>query len=248
MEGLTCGADGCASSIYVGDEYCYVYKLTLGVAGGAAAVGVEWDLRDVLPIIGNVPVDKGIEALACTAPPAWHWPVVIVGTRWTTSDRSCTAPCATRHVTRSVQTAMHSTRGTSHRPRDVSCADASSTGLFYAGIQQTSTVHALFLCDPTSGTLYVRVVSCSLRHTPDCFYTAVTSLGAHLLHARMFVLYLAASGPPPDCSYTAPSPPSIKPPLAPSAAANGVPVARAAAWHVSLVVGTLTLAFCYYSY
>ena len=65
MEGLTCGADGCASSIYIGDEYNYVYKLTLGVAGAAAAVAVEWDVRS---IVGNVPADKGIEALACALP------------------------------------------------------------------------------------------------------------------------------------------------------------------------------------
>jgi hypothetical protein len=61
---LTCGADGCTSSIYIGDEYNYVYKLLLGVAGAAAAVAVEWDVRS---IVGSVPDDKGIEALACAA-------------------------------------------------------------------------------------------------------------------------------------------------------------------------------------
>ena len=65
MEGLTCGADGCASSIYIGDEYNYVYKLTLGVAGAATAVAIEWDVRS---IVGNVQADKGIEALACALP------------------------------------------------------------------------------------------------------------------------------------------------------------------------------------
>jgi hypothetical protein len=61
---LTCGADGCTSSIYIGDEYNYVYKLMLGVGNAAAAVAVEWDVRS---IVGNVGADKGIEALACAA-------------------------------------------------------------------------------------------------------------------------------------------------------------------------------------
>jgi hypothetical protein len=38
LQGLTCGADGCASSIYIGDEYNFVYKLMLGTAAAAAAV------------------------------------------------------------------------------------------------------------------------------------------------------------------------------------------------------------------
>jgi NAD(P)H-flavin reductase len=86
MEGLTCGADNCASSIYVGDEYNYVYKLNLGTADAAAAVTHEWNLRS---IVGSVPDDKGIEAITYAA----------------------------------------------------------STGFFYVGIQETSTVHIVQLTE-----------------------------------------------------------------------------------------------------
>ena len=63
MEALTCGPDTCKSSIYIGDEFGYIYKLDLGQSGsGASAISAEWDLR---AIIGVVEWDKGIDALAC---------------------------------------------------------------------------------------------------------------------------------------------------------------------------------------
>lgn len=56
MEGLTCGEDDCSKSIYVGDEYNYIYKLDLA----SGLVTHEWNLR---LIVGNVNDDKGIESL-----------------------------------------------------------------------------------------------------------------------------------------------------------------------------------------
>eukprot|EP00961_Rhodomonas_salina_P107081 1441778-Rhodomonas_salina.3 len=56
MEGLTCGADACTNSIYIGDEYNYIYKLDFSTG----EVSTEWDLNS---IVGNVPADKGIESL-----------------------------------------------------------------------------------------------------------------------------------------------------------------------------------------
>lgn len=128
MEGLTCGADGCASSIYIGDEYNYVYKLTLGVAGAAAAVAVEWDVRS---IVGSVQADKGIEALACALP-------------W--APRSCdgSVTCVQLLVFACVFVSS------AKRLQRLPIADASSTGLFYAGIQETMQVHALRLSEPAN--------------------------------------------------------------------------------------------------
>eukprot|EP00961_Rhodomonas_salina_P007341 99198-Rhodomonas_salina.1 len=80
MEGLTCGADACANSIYIGDEYNYIYKLDWSTG----AVSMEWDLGS---IVGSVPEDKGIESLTY----------------------------------------------------------ASTTGHFYAGIQETATIHVVSL-------------------------------------------------------------------------------------------------------
>jgi hypothetical protein len=60
MEGLTCGADGCSSYIYIGDEYNYIYKLNLATSDPAAAVEVEWDVNSA---VGTVQADKGIESL-----------------------------------------------------------------------------------------------------------------------------------------------------------------------------------------
>jgi hypothetical protein len=70
MEALSCGPDACRSSMYIGDEFGYIYKLNLGQSG-AAAIAAEWDLRDAL---GAVELDKGIEALACArcVPRVWH--------------------------------------------------------------------------------------------------------------------------------------------------------------------------------
>lgn len=84
MEALSCGPDACATYLYVGDEYNYVYRLTLGEADAAAAVPWEWDLNT---IVGAVSQDKGIESITYAA----------------------------------------------------------STGYFYVGIQDTSTVHVVTL-------------------------------------------------------------------------------------------------------
>jgi len=65
MEALACGADVCATHVYIGDEYNYVYKLNLETADPARAVEYEYDLRD---IVGRaVANDKGIESLAYAA-------------------------------------------------------------------------------------------------------------------------------------------------------------------------------------
>eukprot|EP00416_Gambierdiscus_australes_P017874 CAMPEP_0171064830 /NCGR_PEP_ID=MMETSP0766_2-20121228/6512_1 /TAXON_ID=439317 /ORGANISM="Gambierdiscus australes, Strain CAWD 149" /LENGTH=806 /DNA_ID=CAMNT_0011520897 /DNA_START=45 /DNA_END=2465 /DNA_ORIENTATION=- len=56
MEGLTCGQDDCANSLYVGDEYNYIYKFDLN----SGEVPMEWDLNS---IVGNVRADKGVESL-----------------------------------------------------------------------------------------------------------------------------------------------------------------------------------------
>lgn len=80
MEGLTCGPDQCETYLYVGDEYNYIYQLELS----SGEVTREWDLNS---IVGNVPADKGIEALTY----------------------------------------------------------ASSTGYFYAGIQETAEIHVVAL-------------------------------------------------------------------------------------------------------
>jgi hypothetical protein len=91
MEGLTCGADGCATYIYMGDEWNYIYRLTLGTSDPASAVEVEWNARS---IVGNVNDDKGIESLTY----------------------------------------------------------APTTGYFYAGIQDSSTIHVLKLESSSDGT------------------------------------------------------------------------------------------------
>merc|ERR1719343_1125128 len=70
MEGLACGADDCASALYAGDEYNYVYKLDFA----SGTVTHEWDLRD---IVGSTPTDRGIEGLAFDGD--W-WYVGIQGT------------------------------------------------------------------------------------------------------------------------------------------------------------------------
>jgi len=64
MEGLTCGPDGCADYIYIGDEYNYIYKLKLGTSDPATAVEVQWDINSV---VGSVRADKGIESLTYAA-------------------------------------------------------------------------------------------------------------------------------------------------------------------------------------
>ena len=80
MEGLTCGPDQCVSSLFIGDEYTYIYELDLE----SGVVIREWDLRS---IAGNPRVDGGVEALTY----------------------------------------------------------ASSTGYFYAGIQEGATIHVVAL-------------------------------------------------------------------------------------------------------
>jgi len=57
MEGLACGADDCATALYVGDEYNFVYKFDLA----SGTVTHEWDCNS---IVGDIPDDKGIESLA----------------------------------------------------------------------------------------------------------------------------------------------------------------------------------------
>jgi len=57
MEGLTCGPDQCRSSLYIGDEYNFIYKMDLG----SGEVTHEWDLGDIVNVFRT---DKGIEALA----------------------------------------------------------------------------------------------------------------------------------------------------------------------------------------
>ena len=57
MEGLTCGADKCVDSLYIGDEYNFIYKLDFNTS----TVTHEWNLND---IVGDVNADKGIESLA----------------------------------------------------------------------------------------------------------------------------------------------------------------------------------------
>lgn len=84
MEALACGPDECATSIFIGDEYNYIYNLTLSDDDPATAIGFEWNLRS---IVGDVNDDKGIESLTY----------------------------------------------------------ASSTGYFYAGIQETSVIHVVEL-------------------------------------------------------------------------------------------------------
>jgi len=60
MEGLSCGADGCQQYLYIGDEYNYIYRLSLDESDVDAAVDFEWNVRS---IVGAVPDDKGIESL-----------------------------------------------------------------------------------------------------------------------------------------------------------------------------------------
>jgi len=43
MEALTCGPDQCSASLFVGDEYTYIYELDLTTG----VVAREWDLRDI---------------------------------------------------------------------------------------------------------------------------------------------------------------------------------------------------------
>lgn len=57
MEGLTCGVDACLKSLYVGDEYNFIYKLDFS----SGKVTHEWNLGT---IVGNTNDDKGIESLA----------------------------------------------------------------------------------------------------------------------------------------------------------------------------------------
>lgn len=64
MEALSCGSDGCETYLYVGDEWNYVYRLTLGTADSAQAVEYEWDLNS---IVGAVSTDKGIESMTYAA-------------------------------------------------------------------------------------------------------------------------------------------------------------------------------------
>ncbi|KAL3931474.1 MAG: hypothetical protein SGBAC_011291, partial [Bacillariaceae sp.] len=66
MEGLTCGPDGCSSTLYVGDEYNYIYALNLETG----EVGMEWDLN---LLVGNVPVDKGIESLTYASTTGYYY-------------------------------------------------------------------------------------------------------------------------------------------------------------------------------
>ena len=56
MEGLTCGQDQCVSSLFIGDEYNYIYKMDLETG----EVTKEWDLREISNVFRS---DKGIEAL-----------------------------------------------------------------------------------------------------------------------------------------------------------------------------------------
>lgn len=56
MEGLTCGPDQCASSLFIGDEYNFVYELDLETG----TVAREWDIGDIANVFVT---DKGIEAL-----------------------------------------------------------------------------------------------------------------------------------------------------------------------------------------
>jgi len=101
MEGLTCGADDCATHMYIGDEYNYIYKLNLTTSDPALAVEEEWDISSA---VGDVSDDKGIESLAY----------------------------------------------------------ASTTGYFYAGIQETSTVHVLKLAS-ANASANGTVASCPAR-------------------------------------------------------------------------------------
>ncbi|KAL3910523.1 MAG: hypothetical protein SGARI_002082 [Bacillariaceae sp.] len=82
MEGLTCGPDQCTSSLFIGDEYTYIYELDLE----SGTIVREWDLTN---IANNPRVDGGIEAIAY----------------------------------------------------------ANSTGYFYAGIQDSATIHVVALTD-----------------------------------------------------------------------------------------------------
>jgi len=100
MEGLTCGADDCATHMYIGDEYNFIYKLNLLTTDPASAVEQEWDISSA---VGDVSDDKGIESLAY----------------------------------------------------------ASTTGYFYAGIQETSTIHVLQLADGV--TVNGTVAACAAR-------------------------------------------------------------------------------------
>lgn len=56
MEGLTCGPDQCASSVYIGDEYNYIYQMDLETGN----VTQEWD---IIRIANVFVADRGIEAL-----------------------------------------------------------------------------------------------------------------------------------------------------------------------------------------
>mmetsp|Transcript_40813 Transcript_40813/g.123234 ORF Transcript_40813/g.123234 Transcript_40813/m.123234 type:complete len:386 (-) Transcript_40813:265-1422(-) len=64
MEGLTCGSDACATYIYIGDEYNYVYRLTLAESDPATAVEVEWNVDS---LVGPTNDDKGIESLTSSS-------------------------------------------------------------------------------------------------------------------------------------------------------------------------------------
>jgi hypothetical protein len=66
MEGLTCGPDMCASTLYVGDEYNYIYALDLE----SGQINMEWDLNSM---VGSVRTDKGIESLTYASTPGYYY-------------------------------------------------------------------------------------------------------------------------------------------------------------------------------
>ncbi|CAK0911750.1 unnamed protein product, partial [Prorocentrum cordatum] len=75
MEALTCGDDDCATYIYIGDEYNYIYRLTLGTTDPASAVEYEWDVAD---LVGgsSIATDKGIESLTYSSKTGYFYAAV----------------------------------------------------------------------------------------------------------------------------------------------------------------------------
>lgn len=138
MEGLTCGPDNCATHMYIGDEYNYIYKLKLSTSDPAVAVEEEWDINSV---VGNVQADKGIESLAY-APSTGYFYAGIQGTAkvhvlqlsgsttgTSTTSGSTTGTSATSgSTTGTTSTTSGSTTGTSATSGSTTATSSSTTG------------------------------------------------------------------------------------------------------------------------
>lgn len=95
MEGLTCGSDGCETTLFVGDEYNYIYALALDDADASTAITREWNIR---AFVGSVSDDKGIESIAY-APTTGHFYAGIQGSAMVHVVELTDEACASDDVT-----------------------------------------------------------------------------------------------------------------------------------------------------